>query len=389
MTIEKDVENKLGQRLLKRIPNKGRLIGKHSCKIQFGVSISFSSPVVIVSICFILLLNPGIAIPGSAKLSVLIATGMPGDTSYILGQAMASLWSDKLRQDGITVSAAVSEGSCENIEALRIDDADLIIADEPLCRFAFSGEGMFRSRSVKELRSMAPLWNEALHIVIREDLVKTNTLKDLEGLTIATSLPESGGRLMVQRVLRLSSQVDGAKVKLRFMSNTRAAHAISRGKVQGLALVGSAPITVIRALNNNDKLRLRFICLTGNLVDEMTSNGDIRLFQMTIPPSMYKGMRGPVETIGVRKLLAVKSSLDRQVVYKLTRALFEGLDDLVKAHPAARELQALTDLDNMNIPLHYGAYDYYKEMKLKVPKEAFPKQGPGPVSPFKTLEKFH
>lgn len=389
MTQGKGVENTLSRLIVKRGFNKGLLVWDSYCKIPIVAGSSFFKSIIIVSVSCTLILSSVIAIPGSAKLSVLIATGMPGDTSYILGQAMASLWSDKLREDGITVSAAVSEGSCENIEALRIDDADLIIADEPLCKFAYIGEGIFRSRPVKELRSIAPLWNEALHVAIRWDFVETNTLKDLEGLTIATSLPESGGRLMFQRALRLSSQVDGSKVKLRFMSNTRAAHAISRGKVQGLALVGSAPIPVIRALNENDKLRLEFIGLTGTLAREMTSNGDIRLFKMIIPPSMYKGMRGPVETIGVRKLLAVSSSLDRQVVYKLTKALFQGMDHLVRAHPAAREIQANADLGHMNIPLHYGAYDYYKEMKLKIPKDAFPKRGPGPISPFKTLEKHH
>ena len=36
---------------------------------------------------------------------------------------MASLWTTKLRDAGIRVSAAMSEGSMENIEAIRISDA--------------------------------------------------------------------------------------------------------------------------------------------------------------------------------------------------------------------------------------------------------------------------
>ena len=76
-----------------------------------------------------------------AKISLLIATGMPGGTCYHVGLGMASLWTTKLRHPGIRVSAAHSEGSRENIEAIRISDADLILAEEFFCSMAFRGIG--------------------------------------------------------------------------------------------------------------------------------------------------------------------------------------------------------------------------------------------------------
>jgi hypothetical protein len=70
---------------------------------------------------------------GPARISVLIATGMPGGTYYQVGLGMASLWTTRLRDIGIRVSAAISEGSMENIEAIRIADADMILVEDLSC----------------------------------------------------------------------------------------------------------------------------------------------------------------------------------------------------------------------------------------------------------------
>ncbi|MBM3298997.1 MAG: hypothetical protein FJY85_03485, partial [Deltaproteobacteria bacterium] len=59
------------------------------------------------------------------RISVLVVTGMPGGTYHRIGLGMASLWTTRLKRAGIRVSAAISEGSAENIEAIRIADADL------------------------------------------------------------------------------------------------------------------------------------------------------------------------------------------------------------------------------------------------------------------------
>jgi hypothetical protein len=285
---------------------------------------------------------------------------------------MASMWSQRLLERGIAVSAAISEGSRENIEALRISDADIIIADKPLCEMAGRGTGLFNGEPVKEIRAMAPLWNEALHLVIRSELAKTGTIKDLEGLTIATGLPESGARLLAELALSAPEKRTGKKTRLRFMSNRKAAHAFSRGRVDGLALVGAPPIPILRRLTLQDKVRIRFISFTEDQLEEMIRSSGAKLLILTIPPALYPGMRGPVRTIGAQKLLAVSSALESRVVYALTKTLYTGLDQLVKAHPAAREISPAHGIIGLNIPLHPGARRYFQERGLLAPAHTHP-----------------
>ncbi len=75
----------------------------------------------------------------TAWISVLVATGMPGGTSYHVGLGMASLWTTKLRDCGIRVSAAISEGAIENIEAIRIADADSYLVGRSVLQHGLRG----------------------------------------------------------------------------------------------------------------------------------------------------------------------------------------------------------------------------------------------------------
>ena len=80
-----------------------------------------------------------------------------------------------------------------------------------------------------------------------------------------------------------------------------------------------------------------------------------------------------METIAQRNVLAVSATLDEQVVYALTKTFFENLDYLARLHPAGRELDEKDALRGLHIPLHEGAYRYYKERKIHVPDHLVPR----------------
>jgi hypothetical protein len=51
------------------------------------------------------------------------------------------------------------------------------------------------------------------------------------------------------------------------------------------------------------------------------------------------------------------------MVYKITKALFENLEEVAKSHPQGRDI-TLEDAPNAAIPLHPGAAKYYRERGL-------------------------
>lgn len=307
----------------------------------------------------------------AARISLLIATGMPGGTYYQVGLGMASLWTTKLRQIGIRVSAAISEGSKENIEAIRIADADLILVEHLFCSMAFNGTGLYKGQPLTELRSITALWPDAVQLLIRSDKLQTGTLKDLEGLTLATGLPDSGNRFTTD--LLLATLKEGKqRVSLRSMSLMAAAEALRNGTVDALDATGGVPVPLLETLLEERKPPLAFLTVTDEQMEAVRQEGWKEALRSVIPAGTYPGQSEDVNTIGQMNVLAVASSLNSEVVYALTKSLFENLEYLAKVHPACRSISIQSALQGLDVPLHRGAVRYYRERKIKVPEHLIP-----------------
>lgn len=308
---------------------------------------------------------------GPARISVLIATGMPGGTYYQVGLGMASLWTTRLRDIGIRVSAAISEGSMENIEAIRIADADMILVEDLFCSMAYKGTGIYKGQPLPELRSITTLWPDTVHLLVLAEKIESGTLEDLNGLTIATGLPDSGNRFTTELLLK-TLKPGPANVRLRSMSNMAAAEALRKGQVEGVDLTGGIPVPMVTTLFSERKPPLALLEITDSQMQAVREEGWRHVFRQTIPAGTYPGQENPVHTVGQMNVLAVTASLNQQVVYALTKTLYENLDYLVRVHPACRDIVLEKALDGLSVPLHPGAVRYYRERKIKIPDHLIP-----------------
>jgi uncharacterized protein len=330
-------------------------------------------PKIVVAALVFAWVSGGAAVEGRnpARISVLMATGMPGGTYYQVGLGMASLWTTKLQEEGIRVSAAVSEGSRENIQAIRIADADMILTEEYLCAEAFRGTGLYKGRPVSELRSVTALWPDTVHLLIRSDRLESGTIQDLSGLTLATGLPDSGSRLTTEALMR-TLRGPKRKVRLRYLSHMAAVEALKKGSVQAIELTGGVPIPLVTALFLERKPPLAFLDISDAELDALHGEDRSHVFRIVIPAGTYAGQERPVRTIAQKTSLAVTSALDPQVVYELTRVLYENLEDLARLHPACRSITLENALDGLTVPLHRGALRYYREREMEIPQHLIP-----------------
>ena len=66
-------------------------------------------------------------------------------------------------------------------------------------------------------------------------------------------------------------------------------------------------------------------------------------------------------------MLICDGDLEDNLVYKITKALWENVSDLHKVHPKAALITLDTALQGLSIPLHPGAAKYYSEQGVEVP----------------------
>ena len=84
----------------------------------------------------------------------------------------------------------------------------------------------------------------------------------------------------------------------------------------------------------------------------------------TIPANTYRGQTADVHSAAVQNFLVTHEGISNDIVYRVTKALWTNVDQLVAAHPAAKAIDIRHALDGMPLPLHPGAEKYYKEVGI-------------------------
>ena len=80
-----------------------------------------------------------------------------------------------------------------------------------------------------------------------------------------------------------------------------------------------------------------------------------------IPAGAYPGVERAVPVVAVRNLLVARSDLPDDLVYDITRAIFEHHAELVAVHPEARKLTLESAVKYSPARFHPGAIRYYRE----------------------------
>ena len=106
------------------------------------------------------------------------------------------------------------------------------------------------------------------------------------------------------------------------------------------------------------------INLTGSEVQGLISGADYYA-QAVIPKGTYTGQKKDATTFGVKATVVTSSDVSEELVYLVTKAVFENFDDFKKQHPAFGFLEKKNMIkDGLSAPLHPGAVKYYKEVGL-------------------------
>ncbi len=89
--------------------------------------------------------------------------------------------------------------------------------------------------------------------------------------------------------------------------------------------------------------------------------------ETVIPQGAYKGVTEDIPTIGTVTSLVVSADLSAEMVYQITKAIFENLPELAKIKKKAiAEVSLENGLRGAMIPIHPGAKRYYDEHGVKV-----------------------
>lgn len=300
------------------------------------------------------------AIGAQAQEQLSIATGGTGGVYYPMGGGLAEIINNHI--DGYSATAEVTGASVENMGLIATGDADLAIGLADTVAQAQTGTGRFEGQQLEMIRGVAVMYANLVQIVTLADSGITG-LSDLTGKRVSIGAPGSGTEVNAAAILNANGLTydDIEEQRLNF---NETADALSNGDIDaGFWSVG-APTSSILNLATTQSIRM--IELTAEEIAAARAADPI-FAEAVLAGGTYAGVDADVPVLGIPNVLVASSEMDDDLVYAITKAMFENIADLRAVHPAANQTTVEFTLSASPIPLHPGAIRYYEEIGATIP----------------------
>lgn len=304
------------------------------------------------------------------KEKFVIATASTGGTFYPVGVGIATLLTLKLgEKNGIGFEAISSEGSPDNIKMLEKKEAHFALIQGLFGMMAWDGSHVFKGRPQKDLRSVSMLWQNVEHFTLSKEMVTTGTIYDLKNLyghNFSMAENDSGSRFSAEILMDILG-IDYTKMNLHYLGYNQSAVALQQGKIKGMNVPAGTPVAAVSSVcSSMGPLKIKLLEFSDDDLAKIQKHYPIWT-RYIIKANTYPRQTNEIHTIAQPNLLITHVNTPEEVVYLLTKTMYENLAFLNSVNKGTLSISLQNALDGLNIPLHKGAIRYYQEMGLTIP----------------------
>jgi TRAP transporter TAXI family solute receptor len=301
-----------------------------------------------------------------------IGTGGTGGTYYPIGGLIAQAISNppgsrpcaeggSCGVPGLVAIAQSANGSVANINAIKSGVLESGFSQSDVAFWAYTGTGIFADKGkVDSLRAIANLYPESIQLVARKGS-GIKSVKDLKGKRVSLDEPGSG-TLVDARIILEAYGLSEKDVTADFIKPTPAIDKIKDNQLDAFFIVAGYPTGAVAELASSAGAEL--IPVDGPEAAAIIKKYGFFAAQ-TIPAGVYDGI-GETKTISVGAQWVVGAGVDENLVYEITKALWNDNSRklLDSGHAKGKAITLATALNGVGIPLHPGAEKFYKEAGL-------------------------
>jgi uncharacterized protein len=289
-----------------------------------------------------------------------IGTGGTGGTYYPIGGLIANAISgaDGKGVPGLVSTAVASNGSVANVNAIQAGSSESGFSQSDVNYWAYTGTGLYEGKpKVADLRVIATLYPETVHIVARKD-ANIKSVADLKGKRVSIDEPGSG-TIVDSRLVLAAYGLTEKDIKPEYLKPGPAGDRLKDNALDAFFFVGGYPTGAISELATSSGISL--VPITGPQVDKLLS--EYKFFAKdTVPAGVYKDVP-ETQTISVNAQWVTSVKQPEDLVYKITKALWsdETRKQLDAGHAKGKLITLKNATTGLGIPLHPGAEKFYKE----------------------------
>lgn len=304
-----------------------------------------------------------------------IGTGGAGGTYFPIGGIIANAISNppgsracdkggNCGVPGLVAMAQSTNASAHNVNAVQAGQMEAGLTGAATLHFAYKGVGVFEGNQKPDLRIIANLFPEDLHLVLPKG-AKLNGLADLRGKRVGIAQAGSGTQIAVELILAAHG-ITRDDIEEAELNNTQSAERLADGQLDAYFYAAGTPVAAMIQLDSTKGMELY------NWTDEELRKGNEAVpyyIKSKIPAGTYPGVDYDVNTLAVSGILVTNANQDENLIYEITKAMWSKTARklLDNGHPKGKVITldtALDGVEGIGVPLHPGAARFYREAGL-------------------------
>jgi len=304
-----------------------------------------------------------------------IGTGGAGGTYFPIGGIIANAISNppgsrpcdeggNCGVPGLVAMAQSTNASAHNVNAIQAGQMEAGLSGAATLHFAYHGIGKFEGNAKPDLRIIANLYPEDLHLVLPKGGSLAN-LGDLKDKRVGIAQAGSGTQIAVELIIG-DHGVNRDNIDEAELNNSQSAERLADGQLDAYFYAAGTPVAAMIQLDNTKGMELY------NFTDEevaMANKSVPYYIPSTIPAGTYPGVTYDVNTVAVSGILVTNANQDEELIYEITKAMWSKTARklLDNGHSKGKVITLETALDGVkgiDVPMHPGAERFYKEQGM-------------------------
>jgi TRAP transporter TAXI family solute receptor len=297
-----------------------------------------------------------------------VGTAPPGGAFFVVGGALSEVMNEFSGDNGWQVTAEATKGTQENIRRLSSGELDFALANSAISYFGVRGEaGWEEPHAVRTVMTLAP--NVALFITPRGSEVET--MADLVGKRVVIGPAGAGFHFFVRPILE-GHGVAYDSLEVLHDTQAGAVGLLADGSAAAAFLGGAVPTaSITQAASSQD---IHFVPFDAESVAALVEQYPF-FDRATIAAGTYRNQDVDFVGMNVGSMHFITGAdHDEEMVYQVTRTIYENREAVVEKHPAGRAINPKVVVRDTGTEFHPGAVRYYREIGI------WPEDVPEPVA---------
>jgi TRAP transporter TAXI family solute receptor len=212
-------------------------------------------------------------------------------------------------------------------------------------------------KPVANIRGITSLYQEHCQIQARKD-AKIATVADLKGKRVCVGPLGSGTEQNAMQILEAYGMKFDDFAKVERLTATESSDYLKDGRID--AAFYSVGVGASGLMDTAMTVDCVIVPVDGSQRDALMKKYPF-FTKAVVPKGAYKGIEADVPTVAVMAILVARAEMEEAMAYQITKAIFDNLKDIERAHAKGKELTLATALTGMSVPLHPGAEKFFKE----------------------------